>query len=47
MIEDMALGYFSDSHRGTKPILSGLQGTWRAIKQPDIFLVNHQQRGNF
>lgn len=45
MIADEALGYFSDSQWGRKPILSGLQGTWRAIKQPDIFLVNHQQRG--
>lgn len=47
MIADIATGYFSDSHRSTKPTLSGLQGTWRAIKQADIFLVNHQQRGNF
>lgn len=47
MIADKALGYFGNSHRGRKPILSGLHGTWRAIKQPDIFLVNHQQRGNF
>lgn len=28
-----------------KPILSGLQGTQRAIKQPDIFSVNHQHAG--
>lgn len=26
---------------------SRLQGIWRAIKQPDIFLVNHKLRGNF
>ena len=45
MIAEEALGYFSDSQWGRKPILSGLQGTWRAIKQPDIFLVNHQQKG--
>lgn len=38
IIAEMALGCLSDSHRGKKPILSGLQGTWRAIRQPDIFL---------
>lgn len=47
MIADEAQAYFSDSQSGRKPIVSGLQGTWRAIKQPDIFLVNHQQTGNF
>lgn len=38
IIAEMALSCLSDSHRGRKPILSGLQGTWRAIRQPDIFL---------
>lgn len=48
MIADMVRGYLSLRARELgEPIVSGLQGTWRVIKQPDIFLVNHRQRGKF
>lgn len=41
------LGASLNPSEGGNLLYSRLQGIWRAIKQPDIFLVNHKLRGNF
>lgn len=41
------LGTSLNPSEGGNLLYSRLQGIWRAIKQPDIFLVNHKLRGNF